>query len=420
MKKQIGIYCRTINENFFINNEKVYIKKELAGDILQAYWTTKNILNVLKELNLNDVEILAYDPNLKLNHFFGFYIHLFYNFNNYAYLYKGKHVGITANYTNFFLSKFITSNSLLNRFLSFFILKLNKNFINLVSNIISNYYFNRDFLKFTNGFLLALESNYIQYFIFNSLREQNLFLNLFRKNRNIYNLLNQINKYIIYNCLDFQEIEDILNNTSLNNSLNKDLIFNLILKVKNLSKNKLLFIGRFDRIKNILNLIKVFDKEKIYKDFVLIILGRPVSYDLNYYEILKSISKSNQNIYLINIDEIGNFYHDKRYITLKLIELSDIVILPSFEETFSLTALEALYFNKKLIITQNSPYYELYPELINNFVFPINPLNFSLKKILLKIYLNKENKNIKSEIISKFDCKKISKQYLDIFLKYYK
>jgi len=41
MKKQIGIYCRTINENFFINNEKVYIKKDLAGDILQAYWITK-------------------------------------------------------------------------------------------------------------------------------------------------------------------------------------------------------------------------------------------------------------------------------------------------------------------------------------------------------------------------------------------
>jgi hypothetical protein len=166
--------------------------------------------------------------------------------------------------------------------------------------------------------------------------------------------------------------------------------------------------------------MKVFDKEKIYKDFVLIILGFPVSYDLNYYETLKFISKSNQNIYLINIDEIGNFYHDKRYITLKLIELSDIVILPSFEETFSLTALEALYFNKKLIITKNSPYYELYPELINHFVFPINPLNFSLKKILIKIELNKENKNIKNEIISKFDCKKISKQYLDIFLKYYK
>lgn len=418
MKKQIGIYCRTINENFFINNKKVHIKRELAGDILQAYWITKNVIKNLKELNLNDIEILPYDPNLTLNHFFGFYIHLFYNFNNYTHLYKNKHIGITANYTNFFLSKFITSNSLLNKFFSFFILKSNENFINLVSNIVNNYYFNKYFLRFTNGFLLALESDYIKYFIFNSLREHDIFLNIFIKNQKIYNLLNQINKYIIYNCLDFEEMENILNNTSLNNSLNKDLIFNLIEKVKNLSKNKLLFIGRFDRIKNILNLIKVFNTEKIYKDFVLIILGYPVSYDLDYYKILKSIS--NQNIFLINIDEIGNFYYDKRYITLKLIELSDIVILPSFEETFSLTALEALYFNKKLIITKNSPYYELYPELINYFVFPINPFNFSLKEILLKIDLNKHNKNIKNEIISRFDCKKISKQYLDIFLKYYR
>ena len=37
--KQVGIYCRTLNENFFIQDDKVFVKKELAGDVLQAYWT---------------------------------------------------------------------------------------------------------------------------------------------------------------------------------------------------------------------------------------------------------------------------------------------------------------------------------------------------------------------------------------------
>ncbi|MGB9637750.1 MAG: hypothetical protein ACPL1F_00410, partial [bacterium] len=183
--KEIGIYCRTLNENFFINNNKVYIKKEIAGDILQAYWITKNII----KLNLNDINILPYDPNLKLNHFFGFYIHLFQNFNNYSYLFKDKSIGITTNYTNFFFSKFITSNSILNRILSNLILKFNKNFLDLFINIINNYYFKKDFLKFINGFLLALKSNYIKYFIFNSIREQNLFLNLFKKHSEIFNIL---------------------------------------------------------------------------------------------------------------------------------------------------------------------------------------------------------------------------------------
>jgi glycosyltransferase involved in cell wall biosynthesis len=416
--KEIGIYCRTLNENFFINNNKVYIKKEIAGDILQAYWITKNII----KLNLNDINILPYDPNLKLNHFFGFYIHLFQNFNNYSYLFKDKSIGITTNYTNFFFSKFITSNSILNRILSNLILKFNKNFLDLFINIINNYYFKKDFLKFINGFLLALKSNYIKYFIFNSIREQNLFLNLFKKHSEIFNILNQIDKYIIYNCLDFEEIEQILNNFNLENSLNKNSIIELLSKIKNISKIKLLFIGRFDRIKNILNLIKAFTLEKLYKDFTLIILGYPVSYDTNYYEILKSFLKKSKEIILININNLVNFYSEKRYITLKLMELSDIVIIPSLEETFSLTALEALYFNKKLIITENSPYYELYKDLLSTVVFPINPFNLKLTEILLKINFNNSNenlKNLKNKIISEFDCKKISKKYLEIFIKYY-
>ncbi|MGC8733440.1 MAG: glycosyltransferase [bacterium] len=416
--KEIGIYCRTLNENFFINNNKVYIKKEIAGDILQAYWITKNII----KLNLNDINILPYDPNLKLNHFFGFYIHLFQNFNNYSYLFKDKSIGITTNYTNFFFSKFITSNSILNRILSNLILKFNKNFLDLFINIINNYYFKKDFLKFINGFLLALKSNYIKYFIFNSIREQNLFLNLFKKHSEIFNILNQIDKYIIYNCLDFEEIEQILNNFNLENSLNKNSIIELLSKIKNISKIKLLFIGRFDRIKNILNLIKAFTLEKLYKDFTLIILGYPVSYDTNYYEILKSFLKKSKEIILININNLVNFYSEKRYITLKLMELSDIVIIPSLEETFSLTALEALYFNKKLIITENSPYYELYKDLLSTVVFPINPFNLKLTEILLKINFNNSNenlKNLKNKIISEFDCQKISKKYLEIFIKYY-
>ncbi|MGC8814900.1 MAG: glycosyltransferase [bacterium] len=416
--KEIGIYCRTLNENFFINNNKVYIKKEIAGDILQAYWITKNII----KLNLNDINILPYDPNLKLNHFFGFYIHLFQNFNNYSYLFKDKSIGITTNYTNFFFSKFITSNSILNRILSNLILKFNKNFLDLFINIINNYYFKKDFLKFINGFLLALKSNYIKYFIFNSIREQNLFLNLFKKHSEIFNILNQIDKYIIYNCLDFEEIEQILNNFNLENSLNKNSIIELLSKIKNISKIKLLFIGRFDRIKNILNLIKAFTLEKLYKDFTLIILGYPVSYDTNYYEILKSFLKESKEIILININNLVNFYSEKRYITLKLMELSDIVIIPSLEETFSLTALEALYFNKKLIITENSPYYELYKDLLSTVVFPINPFNLKLTEILLKINFNNSNenlKNLKNKIISEFDCQKISKKYLEIFIKYY-
>lgn len=418
MKKEIGIYCRTLNENFFIENNKVYIKNELAGDILQAYWITKNIIKNLKELNLSDINILPYDPNLKLNHFFGFYIHLFQNFNNYAHLFKNKSIGITTNYTNFFLSKFLTSKSLLNKLLSNFILKFNKNFLDLFINIINNYYFKKDFLKFINGFLLALESNYIKYFVFNSNREQNLFLNLFKKQFKIHNLLNQIDKYVIYNCLDFEEIEEILNNFNLEDSLNKDLILNLLSKINNIFKSKLLFVGRFDRIKNILNLIKVFKKEKLYKDFVLIILGYPVNYDLNYYEILKYFSNESKEIILINIDNLGNFYKEKRYITLKLIEISDIVILPSFEETFSLIALETLYFNKKLIITQNSPYYELYKDLLNTYVFPINPFNLKLTDTLSKINSNNYVNNLKNKIITEFDCKKISKKYIDIFIKY--
>lgn len=68
--KQVGIYCRTLNENFFIQDDKVFVKKELAGDVLQAYWITKNIIQNMKDNNLENLKILPYDPNLALNHFF--------------------------------------------------------------------------------------------------------------------------------------------------------------------------------------------------------------------------------------------------------------------------------------------------------------------------------------------------------------
>ncbi len=408
--KEVGIYCRTLNENFFIEFDKVYIKKELAGDILQAYWITKNIIQNIKNNKLEDLKILPYDPNLALNHFFGFYIHLFYNFKGYGYLYKGKSIGITANYTNFFLSKFFTSNSLVNIFLTNLFLRVNQNLIVPFSYFINRYYFKKEFSKFIDGFLLALKNNYIKYFVFNSNRERDAFINLFKFDQRVYELLNKIDKYIIYNCLDFQEINEILLKNGLFN-------YKFISDIQNISKLKLLFVGRFDRIKNILNLIKSYKKEKVYRDFVLIILGYPVDYDLTYYKILKDFTKNNKDIFLININDFANFYYEKRYLTLKLMELSDVVILPSLEETFSLTALEALYFNKKLIITQNSPCYELYPDLINTFVFPINPFGIKLKETLEKINFNLSLKDLRDKIMAKFDCKEISQRYIDIFLK---
>ncbi len=210
--------------------------------------------------------------------------------------------------------------------------------------------------------------------------------------------------------MDFQEINEILLKNGLFN-------YKFISDIQNISKLKLLFVGRFDRIKNILNLIKSYKKEKVYRDFVLIILGYPVDYDLTYYKILKDFTKNNKDIFLININDFANFYYEKRYLTLKLMELSDVVILPSLEETFSLTALEALYFNKKLIITQNSPCYELYPDLINTFVFPINPFGIKLKETLEKINFNLSLKDLRDKIMAKFDCKEISQRYIDIFLK---
>ncbi len=409
--KEVGIYCRTLNENFFIQEDKVFVKKELAGDVLQAYWITKNIIQNMKDNNLENLKILPYDPNLALNHFFGFYIHLFYNFKEYGYLYRGKSIGITANYTNFFFSKFITSNSLLNIFLAKLFLKFNQNFIAFFSNFINRYYFKKEFSKFIDGFLLALKNDYIKYFVFNSNREKDFFINLFKLDKRVYEILNKLDKYVIYNCLDFEEINNIL----LRNSF---LNYRLLSDIAGISKLKLLFVGRFDRIKNILNLIKVYKKERLYRDFILVILGYPVDYDLNYYKILKDLTKDNKNIFLININDFANFYYEKRYLTLKLMGLSDIVILPSLEETFSLTALEALYFNKKLIITQNSPYYELYPDLINIFVFPIDPFNLKLREILEKINLNFSLQNLKDKIASIFNCKEIAKHYLEIFQKY--
>lgn len=168
-------------------------------------------------------------------------------------------------------------------------------------------------------------------------------------------------------------------------------------KKLNKTSNKILFLGRVARIKDLETLIKAGN---ILKDkFSIDIIG-PV--DEEYKKELRNLIA---NLNLKNINFIPPVYNLKEKI--KIIDEYEIFILPSKREAMPQSLIEAMARQKIVISSKTEGAKEIIQEGKNGFLFDIGD-EYQLADIILKV--RKMNKNKKESIQKKAyeDVKKFS------------
>jgi len=390
MRVSVGI---TYNGLYF--DGKIIKPKVIAGDILQAYW----ILNFLKD---KEIEFSFVPSWGDVNHFFYFYFHSFYNFLNFfPNISNFGAVGFNPNFVNFLFYTIFTSNSL------FYKLFSRKIFFNLLLPLafqIKRASFALRNKKFINNFKSLVKREVIRYVIFNSNKEKKEFLeflSLFK-----IDMVN-VDSYVIPNPIDDREVESFLSSSCE--------LFDFCKKRFGIPNDYSLILGRFDRVKNIDKFVEEYKNKGISKELALVIVGTPVYYDVHYYRYLESLCS--KGIFLVNVNNVlPNFdYFSNRRLVLNFIRDSKVVVVPSLAESFSFVGLEALYLNKPLIITLNSPYSEFFDQFVNKSIKFIDPFDMNLS---LDLFSFNNFVDIRDYVRDNFSISKVAMKYLEVWKKY--
>lgn len=184
----------------------------------------------------------------------------------------------------------------------------------------------------------------------------------------------------------------------------------IILKKYDLPENFILFLGSIEPRKNLLGLIKAFEKlpKEITDKFYLIIAGGSGWKNKNAYD-LASRSKLNNHIkFLGYVSEA-----DKP----ALYSLANIFVFPSFYEGFGFPIIEAMKMGTPVITSNRSSL----PEIAKNSAYFINPNNFSdlslaIKSLILNSKLYEEYLKRGQETASYYSWENSAKEHLTIFV----
>ncbi|MCS7165329.1 MAG: glycosyltransferase [Candidatus Calescibacterium sp.] len=383
---RIGIF---VSFNSLVIDKEIYPTR-IAGDILQTYWIVKY---VKKNYDID------FRNNLKgndINHFSFFSFFIF-----------GSHdvfkVGINPNFCNFLYYNLFNS-------FSFFVRLLSKNDLFrpmlFYYNIVKFFLRNRDYIsKMIDRFI---KGGNLRYIIVNSELE----------NREFYKFLktfgvdaDSLDFYVIPNPLDYEEIEYLLDTNYFD--------FEEFKRTYKIPSEYVLVVGRFDRVKNIVNFINHYTHRKLDKQIPLVVLGVDQEYDKKYYLDLKR--KACSSVIIINTNEIQTEYRGKeryffyRKICLELLRRSYLVVIPSIVESFSLVGLEAMYMNKPLIITQNSPYKEIFRDYLGRSIKLIDPLKMDLS---FDLFHFDDYTHMSDYIRNNFGIHIIAPRYFEVWKKY--
>ncbi len=148
-----------------------------------------------------------------------------------------------------------------------------------------------------------------------------------------------------------------------------------------------LFVGRIDRRKNLLNLIKVVNKLNL----PLVIIGDKVIDQQSYYEDCRKIAKD-------NVHFLGKFDMDSDLL-ISAYSAAKVLALPSFIETPGITALEAALAGTNIVITNRGSTKDYF----SNYVEYVDPLNInSIEKGIKKGFDKEKNKELSNHIGNNF------------------
>lgn len=220
-------------------------------------------------------------------------------------------------------------------------------------------------------------------------------------------------KHKFYKMLPNKFIEKIDHKTLvIPNGINNFWLENKSEKKDNYSESiELLFVGRIIDIKNLFKLIdatEILNKDNNGK-FKLTIVGGQSSYEKEYFKkFLKCISNKNWINYLGKINDPERLR--------ELYKNTDIFVMPSKQELFGLTYIEAL--------SQSTPILYSKDEGISAFIsgkklgVGVDPnITTSIAEGISKIAKNKNEYYGYHDFVSNFDWNHISKQYIKLYNK---
>ena len=173
----------------------------------------------------------------------------------------------------------------------------------------------------------------------------------------------------------------------------------------------LLFIGRIEERKNIVNIIKAFEilKERYDIPHKLVLAGKP---GFGYQDVKSQMSKAKC---FNEIVELGFVSEQEKW---ELLKNADVFVFPTLYEGFGIPVLEAQSVGCSVVASDNSSI----PEVVNNSAVLVNPQ--SPEEIAQGIYEIVSNESLKNAIIAKglenvkrFSWEKCSNEIAEVLLK---
>jgi glycosyltransferase involved in cell wall biosynthesis len=199
--------------------------------------------------------------------------------------------------------------------------------------------------------------------------------------------------------IDENKFKKIPNAFDFNYDENKKDIFINKYKIK---EDFILCIGRFDKNKNQLRLIKSLKNENVQIFFI----GGPDSKNIDYYNECKNSKSSNMHF-------LGWIPNESELLESALCA-AKVLVLPSINETFGNVLVEAANHNLNIVANYKLPILEY--NTFNN-IWRINPLNLKdIRNKTLQALNTPKNINQRNNSIDEFSWKKISLEYKNLYL----
>lgn len=174
--------------------------------------------------------------------------------------------------------------------------------------------------------------------------------------------------FVVPNGIDIDELPIELNSSFFSTKLYKD-------------KIKFLWIGVLRADKNLPSLIKAVSllPDSIKKEVIFILIGPDYKNNAKKYQkLINDLGCSD------NFDYIGPLYGNDKY---DAIESSDVFILPSFSEVFSLALLDAMACGKPCIVTDGCGV-KSYKD--RNFFISCPPTDYGIKNAIEEMFSQKD------------------------------
>ena len=165
-------------------------------------------------------------------------------------------------------------------------------------------------------------------------------------------------------------------------------------------KNAILCVGRIERLKNQLNLIKAVKGI----DIPCYIIGKPAINDHKYYELCRK--EAGANVFFVDALSQAEIY--------SIMKAARVHVLPSWFETTGLVSLEAYYYGCNIVISEKGDQKEYFKD----YAFYCDPENIiSIREAILKAYESPFDEGFKTFIKENYTWEKTGEQTKECYEK---